>query len=475
MVIKTLLVGMLMIPVSLYAQQKASLQNLKTVVEVLASDSLRGRGFNSKEIKIARSYVVSKFKEVGLKPIGESYEHPCGWHDQQFGDIDLTNVVGMIEGGDPALKDEYILLGAHYDHIGYGISDKDTVIFNGASDNATGVSGIIEIARLLTEGGVKPARSIIFVAFDGEEMQLWGSRQMVQNPPVPLEKIKAMFSLDMIGYANLFGGVKIAGVGSLKGIKIPRSLFSGSPMDVKLIKSPTFLIQNTDTGPFFKSSIPSIYVSTGLKGPYHSTKDKASTIDYQGMVHITDAMVSLTNYLSNQPSIKYTDPIPRISLGITVGVGSSYFSINKGPLNNKQRACFSLGFTTLTRLGKLTALQTDFLLTGRTSRSVNGNVFMPSLYVPVNFMLLSDYSANRFFIGAGPYYSYALHKWVGGSTVSMTSSQRYDLGANVIVGTIFFDYQVAFRGVWGLRNIERGTLASKYRSVELTVSKLLRY
>jgi len=112
---------------------------------------------------------------------------------------DTANIVGLIEGSDPRLKNEYIVIGAHLDHVGLQGTD---ILFPGSNDNASGVAGLIEIARAFKESGSKPKRSIIFAAFTGEEMGLKGSGYFVKNPPVDKKRIKAMINLDMIGEGN---------------------------------------------------------------------------------------------------------------------------------------------------------------------------------------------------------------------------------------------------------------------------------
>lgn len=197
---------LLLLTTPVFAQQKASVSNLRKVVEVLASDSLKGRAYKSEEIKLAREYIIENFQKVGLKPYGNSFEHKVSWHEQLDGNQEVTNIVGYIEGSDAKLKDEFLVIGAHYDHVGY-TADGDTVIYNGADDNASGVSGIIELARLLLSNNQRPARSILIVAFDAEEVGLVGSTKFVKNSPIPLDKIKAMMSVDMIGRADLINGV----------------------------------------------------------------------------------------------------------------------------------------------------------------------------------------------------------------------------------------------------------------------------
>jgi Zn-dependent M28 family amino/carboxypeptidase len=107
-----------------------------------------------------------------------------------------SNVIGLLKGSDPKLKNEYIVVGAHMDHV--GIQGKD-IIFPGGNDNASGVASLIGVARAFADSGIKPKRSIIFVAFTGEEMGLKGSKYFVDHMGVRKDKVKAMVNFDMVG------------------------------------------------------------------------------------------------------------------------------------------------------------------------------------------------------------------------------------------------------------------------------------
>jgi len=113
------------------------------------------------------------------------------------------NVVGILPGSDPKLKDEAIVIGAHYDHLGRGgegsLAPREGEIHHGADDNASGSAGLLELARMLTKQPAKPRRTIVFIAFSGEEEGLLGSEYFVQHSPVPLKKIVGMINLDMVG------------------------------------------------------------------------------------------------------------------------------------------------------------------------------------------------------------------------------------------------------------------------------------
>lgn len=470
-----ILVLLLFLSASAFAQEKASVSNLRKVVEVLAADSLRGRAYKSKELLVAQRYIAEQFKQVGLKPIGNSFIQSVEWHDQYGGELKISNIVGVIEGSDPVLKNEYVVVGAHYDHIGYS-ADKDTVIYNGADDNASGVSGIIELSRVILASNAKPARSILVVAFDAEEAGLVGSRKFVEHPPLPLKSIKAMLSVDMIGHANLIKGLEIAGVGSLKDLDVPQSIFTASDsLRVKLRSNPSYLINHTDTQSFFKKGISNLYVNTGLKANYHKPTDDASTLDYPGMAFAVDNLSTLVLFLAKQPMLHYTNPIPRLAIGLTASVGSNHFEITNGPLDNKTTLTYGAGVSMLYKVWKKVTINGDILFKNKTSRTELGQVNMPSLYIPVHLVLINPYNTGRFFAGVGPYYSYSFERYVKGNKLKLSNRERDDYGLDLMLGCIVMKNQIAFHSTYGLKRLMDNQPLMHYRSFEISFTRYLRY
>ncbi|MFQ5655505.1 MAG: M20/M25/M40 family metallo-hydrolase, partial [Planctomycetota bacterium] len=174
-------------------------------VHFLAHDRLRGRDAGSREEELAATYIAAELRKLGLEPAGDD----GGW-EQAFGLIRVVraeggprvekltsrNVLAWLPGSDESLAGEYIVFGAHFDHLG---ADGEGQIYNGADDNASGVAGMLAVARACARGAIRPRRSILFVAFGAEERGLGGSRHLVSHPPRPLERLAAMINLDMIG------------------------------------------------------------------------------------------------------------------------------------------------------------------------------------------------------------------------------------------------------------------------------------
>jgi hypothetical protein len=164
------------------------------VVKFLSSDNLKGRSALRSEINIAATFISEEFKKQKLlKFPKDSNYYQCFTHEGK----EIKNVIGYIKGIDPKQNDEVIILSAHYDHLGVTQNGNDS-IYNGARDNAVGIAAIINAAKYFSK--YPPNRSMIFVAFTGEEIGYVGSRYFSENPPVPLNKIVFDLNADNAGY-----------------------------------------------------------------------------------------------------------------------------------------------------------------------------------------------------------------------------------------------------------------------------------
>ena len=216
------------------------------------------------------------------------------------------NVVGIIEGADPVLKDEYIVIGGHYDHLGFGGPGSgsrmpDTVaIHNGADDNASGTAMVIELAGKLAAMKNQLKRSIIFISFSGEEMGLLGSKYFTDHSPVDMKKIKAMFNFDMVGrFDKEKNAISISGTGtSLEGDSIIRNYEKNLPFTVT--HSPDGY-GPSDHASFYASSIPVFFFTTGSHMDYHTPFDDADKLDYEKEKEIGDFSYNLIMNIDNLP------------------------------------------------------------------------------------------------------------------------------------------------------------------------------
>jgi Zn-dependent M28 family amino/carboxypeptidase len=186
----------------------------------------------------------------------------------------------VLRGCDPAKADEWVIVSAHYDHLGV----RGEVVYPGADDNASGVAMMLEVARSFVEGKEKPKRSIMFVGFDLEESGLFGSRYFVEHMPVPLGRIALFVTADMIGRS--LGGVcgpDVFVMGSEHAPEIRpwiESAAKGSTVKVGLLGADLLLIDRSDYGPFRSRKVPFLFFSTGENPNYHRPSDIAETLNY---------------------------------------------------------------------------------------------------------------------------------------------------------------------------------------------------
>lgn len=169
-------------------------KQLLTDLETLSADALEGRGIGTTGGAKAREYVAKRFKESGIKAFKDSYIQSFDFTSRSGAKTNAANVVGFVEGS--KFKDKYIVVTAHYDHLG----SHNGTIYNGADDNASGTSALFALAGYFSKN--KPLHSIIFAAFDGEESGLRGARQFLDVPTVAKESIRLNINMDMISRSD---------------------------------------------------------------------------------------------------------------------------------------------------------------------------------------------------------------------------------------------------------------------------------
>jgi hypothetical protein len=217
--------------------------------------------------------------------------------------LETKNVVAKLEGSDPELKNEYIVVGAHYDHLGMGGPGSGsraidtTAVHNGADDNASGVAGVMELAETLAQDSVKTRRSIVFVAFGAEELGLMGSKYFIKDPLIEIPSIKAMINFDMIGRLKEDNSVMIGGTGtSHEAVDILASI---NEDELNLgFSSDGF--GPSDHAAFYAEDIPVFFISTGAHIDYHTPKDDAEFINYEGQKVVLDYTHRLVLELANR-------------------------------------------------------------------------------------------------------------------------------------------------------------------------------
>ncbi len=259
-----------------------------------------------------------------------------------FDQVTARNVVAMLEGSDPALKGTYVVVGAHYDHLGMGGSGSgsrflDSLdVHNGADDNASGVAGILELAAKLASDRASLRRSVIFVAFDAEELGLLGSKYFTGHSPIDLNKILAMTNFDMIGRMNTENpGIMIGGTGtSLESEPLLLELETG---DVKLNFSPEGF-GPSDHAAFYAEDIPVFFFTTGAHEDYHTPADDWQLLNLEGERQVLEIARQLIIKLANRSEyLSFREAGPKQQTGrggyrfkVTLGIMPDFAANNDG-------------------------------------------------------------------------------------------------------------------------------------------------
>jgi Zn-dependent M28 family amino/carboxypeptidase len=295
---------------------------LKEWVTYLSSDDMRGRANGSPEMKTAANWIAEKFREYGVKPAvdGKDFIQNYTFASRQR-TIEERNVIGIIEGSDPKLKDQYIVVSAHFDHIGVRKGAAADSINNGADDNAAGTCTLIGIAKTIKKLGLKPGRSIILAAFSGEESGMRGSRYFVANPVVPLKNIYSDINFEMIGHSELLGKKRYYMTGCLKSNLDDLIKEFDKNTDIQLvdtIKLAEQLFYQSDNMAFSRisvadgitSGIPSGTFATSTLAKYiHTPSDEVKLFDLDNMADLVGYFSKMVVWLSNNKSeIVWTDP-----------------------------------------------------------------------------------------------------------------------------------------------------------------------
>ena len=295
-------------------------------VRYLADDRQEGRGVGTAGLGRAGAYIRDAFVRAGLHVSFQDFtippDAPAVLHTK-LGGIATRNVVAILPGTSPALRGEVVVVGAHYDHLGlggFGAMDADSTgrVHNGADDNASGTAALLEVARQLA--GRHPARTIVFVAFSGEELGTLGSSYFVQHPlPQPVDSIYAMLNMDMVGRLR---SARLLALGAATAKEFPALLDS-------LNTPPRFDLRASGDGwgpsdhaVFFAARRPVLHFFTDLHEDYHRSTDDWQKINGTGLAQIARFVADLAWTLANRAGpLTFVDaPRPQA----TAGGGSGY-------------------------------------------------------------------------------------------------------------------------------------------------------
>lgn len=292
------------------AQKNNMAQTFYEHDKYLSSDKLEGRFPGTKGNNDAATYIKKYFTKYGLKPFRNNYYQPFsifvkeGINKMKSDSVSTQNVLGYIEGSDVNLKNEFIVIGAHYDHWGWGgkgsgSKKKDTLaIHNGADDNASGVAALLCILQEVAKSKVKPKRSIIFITFSGEEEGLSGSKYFVTHLPIKKEAVKVMLNMDMVGRLNAEKQIYMGGAGTFPdGVALMKKLGENSGLNPVIHAGE---VGGSDHVSFYKASISCIGFHTGGHPQYHTPEDDIELINSEGGAlvskYIYTALVAIANY-----------------------------------------------------------------------------------------------------------------------------------------------------------------------------------
>jgi hypothetical protein len=273
---------------------------LRADVEALSDDALRGRATPSEGLDRAAQYVAARFGDTGLLHLRGAPRYlqtfRCGGTDPS------SNVVGMLPGRDPELRREAVLVSAHYDHLGESDDDQSgDTIWNGANDNASGVAAMIGIAEAFARAMEPPRRSIVFVAFCGEEIGMRGSKHWIRDPLWPLQDTTAVVNLEMLGRAD----APLVWITGHELSTLPAA-FHGEAEFVAssaVGDAETDTFDRSDNLPFAREGIVAHTFAAGrLDELYHSVADEAATLDYDHMASIVRALARGIHRVAETPA-----------------------------------------------------------------------------------------------------------------------------------------------------------------------------
>ncbi len=266
-------------------------QSVQRDIEFLASDSLKGRPTGSPEIDEAATYIIKDFQAAGIKPYFSSYR-------DKFDAKGKTgyNVVGMLEGTDPELKDEFVIIGAHYDHIGTAEAVDGDVIANGANDNASGTASVMALARYFAKAKTNK-RSILFALFSAEEMGLLGSAHLAERLKSTNITPYVMFNIEMVGLPMVAKDYTLYLTGYENSNLAERfNNYTGAKVLGFLPQAKQFnLFKRSDNYAFYEAfKIPAQTVSTfdfTNFDHYHKVGDEASAMNFEHVANVVNQLI----------------------------------------------------------------------------------------------------------------------------------------------------------------------------------------
>ena len=315
---------------------------MKKDVMVLADDKMAGREAGTVGEKMAAAYIKERMEKIGLKPGFENsfYQdfdrrirsNPHATTDSPDDKVvNVRNVAGMVDNG----KKGWVVIGAHYDHLGYGqegsLHTGDPMIHNGADDNASGVGILLSLADQLQNNDITEEHNIIFIGFSGEEKGLWGSNYYVKNAQYNMEDVSYMFNMDMVGRLNSENKLAVNGTGTSPIFE--KVLNDKNTMGFSLVFSASGVGPSDHTS-FYLENVPVLHFFTGQHPDYHRPSDDPNLLNYDGMGKIYKYLYDMIMELDKTPDLAFvktkdeSQEAPRFK--VTLGVIPDYLFDGKG-------------------------------------------------------------------------------------------------------------------------------------------------
>lgn len=324
---------------SIGACQSISTNNIKAHITYLASDALEGRGTGTAGEEKAAAYIEAQFKKLKLKPLGDkntyrqAFPYQSGMHGTGPSGSS-KNIVAFLDNKAAAT----IIIGAHYDHLGLG-KDKNSLdanpegkIHNGADDNASGVAGVLELARYLKQNKITEKNNFLFLCFSGEELGLLGSKYFSENPTITLATANYMINMDMIGRFEATKGLAVSGSGT-SAVWAP--LLKSLSTDKMQIKTDSSGMGPSDHTSFYLKNIPVLHFFTNSHSDYHKPSDDTDKVNIDGEKAVLEIILKVIMAEGTQNKLTFLPTKNRSmssarSFKVTMGVMPSYSSGDAG-------------------------------------------------------------------------------------------------------------------------------------------------